>query len=71
MMNIGRAPTIKDGERTIEVHLFDFGHSIYGERISIRCETWLRSERRFASVDGLIDQLNEDRRRALEAMGPP
>ena len=46
MMNIGTAPTVKDGEPTIEVHLFDFDHSIYGDTVSIYCESFLREERR-------------------------
>lgn len=68
MMNVGRAPTIKGGDPGIEVHIFDFGDTLYGDKLSIYCEAWLRDERKFPTVDGLITQLSEDRRSALEAL---
>ena len=68
MMNIGRAPTIKDCEPGIEVHLFDFANTLYGETVSIYCEAWLREERRFPTIDSLIDQLAADRRAALDVL---
>jgi riboflavin kinase/FMN adenylyltransferase len=69
MMNVGRAPTVKDGEPEIEVHLFDFGNTLYGETVSVHCEAWLRNEQRFPTVDALIAQLSEDRNHALEVLG--
>ena len=69
MMNVGRAPTIKAGETEIEVHIFDFDHTLYGETVSVYCEAWLREERRFPSVDALIAQLTKDRERAREVLG--
>lgn len=69
MMNIGRSPTMKRVDHDeMEVHIFDFDHSIYGEEISIYCESYLRPERRFPTVTALIEQLNEDRRVARERL---
>jgi riboflavin kinase/FMN adenylyltransferase len=68
MMNVGRAPTIKAGELQIEVHVFDFDHALYGERLGVYCEAYLREERKFPGVDALIDQLAADRRAAREAL---
>ncbi len=69
MMNIGRSPTMKRAERDeMEVHIFDFDHSIYGEEISVYCESYLRAERRFPTVTALIEQLNQDRRTARERL---
>jgi len=68
MMNVGRAPTIKGGEPQIEVHVFDFDHALYGERLSVYCEAYLREERKFPGVDALIDQLAADRLAAREAL---
>ncbi len=68
MMNVGSAPTLKGGDPAIEVHLFDFSHALYGERISVYCEAWLRSEQRFSGVDALIEQLGADREAARAAL---
>jgi len=63
MMNIGRSPTMKRVDHDeMEVHIFDFGHSIYGEEVSVYCEGYLRPEQRFPTVTALIEQLNDDRR---------
>lgn len=70
MMNIGRSPTMKRVDHDeLEVHIFDFDHSIYGEEISVYCESYLRPERRFPTVTALIDQLNQDRRAARARLG--
>lgn len=69
MMNIGSAPTIKkldEAMPAVEVHLFDFDRHIYGDTLRVFCHTYLRQERRFPSSDALVEQLKEDRRRALE-----
>jgi len=71
MMNVGRAPTIKGGKPEIEVHLFNFGNTLYGETVSVHCEAWLREEQRFSTLDALIAQLSADRSRALEVLGGP
>lgn len=69
MMNIGRSPTMKRTDRDeMEVHIFDFAHHIYGDPVSVYCEAFLRSERRFPTVTALIEQLNEDRRVARERL---
>jgi riboflavin kinase/FMN adenylyltransferase len=69
MMNIGRSPTMKRVDHDeMEVHVFDFDHHIYGEEISIHCESYLRPERRFPTVTALIEQLNDDRRSARERL---
>jgi riboflavin kinase/FMN adenylyltransferase len=70
MMNVGSAPTVKGGAPEIEVHIFDFGNTLYGERLSVHCEAWIREERRFPTVDALIGQLSADRERARELLGP-
>lgn len=68
MMNVGRAPTVKGDREEIEVHIFDFHHHIYGETISVHCEVFLREERKFPTLDALVDQLTQDRRTAQEIL---
>jgi riboflavin kinase/FMN adenylyltransferase len=66
VMNIGIKPTFTENEvkQTLEAHIFDFNQSIYNEKIEVEFIHYLRSERRFASVDELIQQIQVD---ALEA----
>jgi riboflavin kinase/FMN adenylyltransferase len=65
MMNIGSAPTIHtDGERHIEIHIFDFAGELYGELIRVHCLQFMREERRFGSAEELRAQLMQDRETA-------
>lgn len=71
MMNIGRAPTIKNLDadaNEIEVHLFDFDDDLYGEDVWVHCLSFLREERRFPSVAALVGQLKADKTRALTVL---
>lgn len=63
--NIGRRPTI-DGslKLSLEVHLFEFTQSIYGEFIHVLFKEKLRDEKKFDSVDELIKQIRQDIERA-------
>ncbi len=62
MMNIGFRPTIKEQKNLfLEVNVFDFNEDIYGEIIKIFFVKFLREEKKFASLDELIVQLNKDK----------
>ncbi len=66
MMNIGVRPTMDNGrQQSIEVNIFDFDKTIYGETICVELCSYLRNERKMASIDDLICQLNKDRAAAL------
>ena len=58
--NIGRRPSFDNGERTIEVHLLDFHEDIYGCDLLIEFVQWLRPEVRFANVEALYGQIDQD-----------
>ena len=66
MMNIGFNPTVNGQKQTIEVNLFDFDADIYGEKLEISLLKYLREEQKFGSVDLLKEQLNQDKKTALE-----
>lgn len=69
MMNVGSAPTLKrlgDDAQEVEVHLFDVDEDLYGRTMWVYCRSYLRDERRFPSVEELVRQLKNDRKRALE-----
>lgn len=61
VMNIGTRPTFADGrtgeEPVLEVHLLDFAGTLYGSRLCVEFEDYLRPERRFASVEELVRQI--------------
>lgn len=59
--NIGHNPTFKDGKQThIETNIFDFDTDIYGERLEIEFLKKLRDEKKFPTVNDLINQIKAD-----------
>ncbi|ANX12332.1 riboflavin biosynthesis protein RibF [Fictibacillus arsenicus] len=67
MANVGYKPTFKDNQKmpSLEVHIFNFQKEIYGRTISV---TWLkriRDEKKFNSIDELIEQLKTDKNETL------
>ena len=60
--NIGVRPTVAapGGERTLEVHLFDFAEEIYGEDLEITFLHFLRPEEKFDSLEALRAQIARD-----------
>jgi riboflavin kinase/FMN adenylyltransferase len=59
--NIGNNPTFKDGHQIhIETNLFDFNMDIYGETLEIQFLYKLRDEKKFPTVNDLINQIKAD-----------
>ena len=48
--------------------LFDFSGDLYGRSIDVAFIDWIRDEAVFASVDDLTRQMQDDARRAREAL---
>jgi len=69
MMNIGFNPTVNGQKQTIEVNLFDFNADIYGQKLEISLLEYIREEQKFGSVDLLKEQLNQDKKTALDFVG--
>lgn len=64
MVNIGTRPTVDTNNRTvrsIEAHLLDFHDDLYGQTVTLRFHSRLRSEIRFPTIAALADQLAADR----------
>ena len=58
---IGTRPAVGGKDRTIEAHLLDYpGHSLYGQHVRLRLETYLRPEVDFASTEALKGQMSKD-----------
>lgn len=66
--NIGFSPTFGDQMFTIEVHILDFKHDIYESRIRVNMVQRLRDEKKFASIDELSTQIENDIRVAKDIL---
>ncbi|CAM4242293.1 bifunctional riboflavin kinase/FAD synthetase [Paenibacillus tarimensis] len=62
VMNLGVKPTFHDvpGEAKLEVHLFDYSGDLYGQRLAVDFESFLRPERKFSGVEQLVHQIKQD-----------
>lgn len=59
--SLGVRPTVHDnGKPVLEVHLFDFDRTIYGQRLQIDFLHKLRDEEKFADLDTLTRQIEKD-----------
>ncbi len=63
MMYIGTKSTVSDEEKIVlEVNIFDFNQSLYGEWISIQFISFIRGDEKFDSLDKLRAQLQVDKK---------
>jgi riboflavin kinase/FMN adenylyltransferase len=58
--NIGTRPTVSGLGQTIETHIFDFDQLIYGEKVVLRFNKFIRPEQKFESLDALKAQIQRD-----------
>ena len=58
--NVGVNPTFGENRRTVETNLFDFSANLYGKRLRVGFVKHLRAERKFSSVEELVQQIRED-----------
>ncbi len=66
--SFGRRPMYDNGAVLLEIFLFDFSGDLYGQTIDVAFIEWLRDEAVFASAKELIRQMEDDSRRAREAL---
>lgn len=69
-INLGRRPTFfEHAEHSLlEVHLLDFSGDLYGQRLKVSFEYFLRSERKFDGLEAIKSQLKDDVANARESM---
>lgn len=60
LANIGTNPTVGNDHLSLEVHLIDFQGDLYGQPLTISFLSFLREEKKFASLDELKKQITED-----------
>lgn len=63
MLYIGDRPSLKDeGHVSIEVNIFDFEGDLYDQELYLEVMGFIRKDARFANLEGLKQQLAEDRK---------
>lgn len=62
--NLGLRPTVAGQVPRLEVHLFDFGDDIYGQKVSVQFVEMLRAEKKFDGLDALKAQIARDSEQA-------
>ncbi len=66
--NIGRRPTFDDEGLAVEAHVLDFDGDLYHRRVGLQFIERLREERRFASPEELVAQIQKDVARSREIL---
>lgn len=64
--NIGYNPTVKDKKLSIETHILDFEKEIYGEFVKVYFYKRMRDEKKFDSLELLVEQLKLDKEYAIK-----
>jgi riboflavin kinase/FMN adenylyltransferase len=61
-INLGRRPTFFEhaDSSLLEAHLLDFDQDLYGQKVSVTFEHFLRSERKFDGLEAIKTQLQLD-----------
>jgi len=72
--SFGVRPTVNGREPLLEVFLLDFDGDLYGQRIDVSFEAFIRAEERYESLDALTAQMHRDvaevRRHLPESSSP-
>lgn len=58
--NVGYRPTFDENKLLIETHIFDFSEDVYNKTAKVEFVERLRDEKKFSSVESLIDQIKID-----------
>ncbi|PMB05343.1 riboflavin biosynthesis protein RibF [Fischerella thermalis CCMEE 5198] len=60
VMNIGNRPTVNGIHLSVEVHLFDWFGDLYGKKLAVYLEKFLRPEQKFPNLEALKTQIQLD-----------
>jgi riboflavin kinase/FMN adenylyltransferase len=66
--NMGIRPTVDGSKPVLEIHLFNFSESIYGQRLTVEFKNKLRDEKKFDNIDLLKEQILQDISQAKEIL---
>ncbi len=62
--SFGTRPTFDNGAPLLEVFIFDFSDSLYGETLEVAFVHFIRDELKFESVEALVAQIKDDAAKA-------
>jgi riboflavin kinase/FMN adenylyltransferase len=68
--NVGLRPTFENTPPVprVEALLLDFDQDLYGKNVRLEFAQFLRPEQRFANVEALLEQIEQDKKRAREVL---
>ncbi|MFD1928657.1 bifunctional riboflavin kinase/FAD synthetase [Sporosarcina siberiensis] len=69
--NVGVKPTFSNPEITrsiVEVHVLDFEGDLYGKEVMVDWISHIRDEKKFDSIDALVEQIGKDKSTAFETL---
>jgi riboflavin kinase/FMN adenylyltransferase len=67
--SLGTRPTVDGTDPLLEVHLFEFDGDLYGRCLDVDFIARLRDERKFESLDALVEQMHRDAAAARIVLG--
>jgi riboflavin kinase/FMN adenylyltransferase len=69
LVSVGVRPTFHDDGRVlVEVYLLDWDGDLYDATLTVELDARLREERRFASVEALVEQMRADKAEARQRL---
>ena len=68
VMSIGYRPTVNGTHHTIEAFVFDFDGNLYDQQITVQFVQYIREERKFETVDFMIEEIRNDERIARQIL---
>jgi riboflavin kinase / FMN adenylyltransferase len=68
VLNLGYRPTVAGSHLTAEVYLLDWQGDLYGKILSVKLESFIRSEQKFPSLAALKTQIRLDCNAARKAL---
>ena len=66
--NMGIRPTVDGSKPVLEIHIFNFSESIYGQRLTVEFKNKLRDEKKFDNINLLKEQILQDISQAKEIL---
>lgn len=66
--NVGEKPIVGGAKVGAEVHIFDFSGDIYGKRITVEFDRFIRPERKFDDISALEVQVEQDKLAAKDLL---
>ena len=68
MLYVGTRPTLDLQSKTVEINIFDFDEDCYGADVKFKIGQKIRPEKKFSSLDDLINQLKKDKDEILQIL---